>query len=40
MIYEFGPPGPTFKAIGGGQFLGIANPVWVLIVLTSSSPSS
>ena len=34
MIYEFGPDGDIFKAIGGGAILGIANPVWVLIVLT------
>ncbi len=34
MIYEFGPHGATFKAIGGGQCLGLSNPVWVLIVLT------
>jgi ribose transport system permease protein len=34
MIYEFGPSGATFKAIGGGQFLGLSNPVWVLIILT------
>jgi ribose transport system permease protein len=34
MIYEFGPSGATFKIIGGGQFLGLSNPVWVLIVLT------
>jgi ribose transport system permease protein len=34
MIYEFGPSGATFKAIGGGQFLGLSNPVWVLIVMT------
>jgi ribose transport system permease protein len=34
MIYEFGPYGATFKAIGGGQFLGLSNPVWVLIALT------
>ena len=34
MIYEFGPSGPTFKIIGGGQFLGLSNPVWVLIMLT------
>ena len=31
MIYEFGPYGDTFNAIGGGAILGIANPVWVLI---------
>ena len=34
MIYDFGPYGPTFKAIGGGQFLGLSNPVWILIALT------
>jgi ribose transport system permease protein len=33
MIYEFGPYGDTFNAIGGGQFLGLANPVWALIIL-------
>jgi ribose transport system permease protein len=33
MIYEFGPDGPTFKAIGGGSILGIAHPVWVLIII-------
>lgn len=34
MIYNFGPGGDTFKAIGGGAWLGLANPVWILIVLT------
>jgi ribose transport system permease protein len=34
MIYEFGPYGDTFDAIGGGDILGIANPVWMLVVLT------
>src|SRR5689334_13408883 len=34
MIYEFGPYGDTFNAIGGGQVLGLATPVWALIVLT------
>ena len=34
MIYDFGPYGAAFKIIGGGQILGLANPVWVLIVLT------
>jgi ribose transport system permease protein len=34
MIYDFGPYGATFKAFGGGQFLGLSNPVWVLIALT------
>jgi ribose transport system permease protein len=33
MIYEFGPYGDTFIEIGGGAMLGIANAVWVLIVL-------
>jgi len=34
MIYDFGPDADTIYAIGGGQMLGIANPVWVLLVLT------
>jgi ribose transport system permease protein len=50
MIYQFGPGGPAFKVIGGGQNIGlneismalfgaplpfqIANPVWILILLT------
>jgi ribose transport system permease protein len=34
MIYDFGPYGAAFKIIGGGQILGLANPVWVLITLT------
>ena len=34
MIYEFGPYGDTFDAIGGGELLGIANPVWMLVVLS------
>ncbi len=34
ILYEFGPSGPIFKAIGGGSFLGMANPVWVLVALT------
>jgi ribose transport system permease protein len=33
MIYEFGPDGATFKAIGGGAFLGLAHPVWVLVII-------
>jgi ribose transport system permease protein len=32
-IFEFGPDGATLLAIGGGSTFGIANPVWVLIVL-------
>jgi ribose transport system permease protein len=35
MIYEFGPDADTIFAIGGGQMLGIANPVWVLLALTA-----
>ncbi len=34
MLYEFGPGGPTFKSFGSGAWLGIANPVWVLVTLT------
>ena len=34
MIYEFGPDGDIFNAIGGGEILGIANPVWLLLVMT------
>ena len=34
MIYKLGPGGPVFKEIGGGAFLGVAHPVWVLIVMT------
>lgn len=34
MIYKLGSGGPVFKEIGGGAILGIANPVWVLVVLT------
>jgi ribose transport system permease protein len=33
MIYDFGPDGAVFKAIGGGWFFGLANPIWVLIFL-------
>ncbi|GBD44616.1 Ribose import permease protein RbsC [bacterium HR40] len=35
MIYDFGPDANTFYWIGGGQVLGIANPVWVLVALTA-----
>jgi ribose transport system permease protein len=34
MIYEFGPYGETFIGIGGGEILGVANPVWMLLFLT------
>ena len=33
MIYDFGPHGATFKAFGGGQFLGLSNIFWALIIL-------
>jgi ribose transport system permease protein len=35
MIYDFGPYGDTFIAIGGGAVLGLANPVWVLLLLAA-----
>ena len=34
MIYEFGPYGDGFNSIGGGELMGIANPVWTLLLLT------
>ena len=34
MIYEFGPDGDTFIAIGGGEILGLSNMVWLLVVMT------
>jgi ribose transport system permease protein len=34
ILYDFGPGGPIFKAIGGGQMLGLSNPVWALIIIT------
>jgi ribose transport system permease protein len=33
MIYEFGPQADAFIALGGGTTLGVANPVWVLLLL-------
>jgi ribose transport system permease protein len=33
MIYKLGPGGPIFTEIGGGSLLGLANPVWVLLVV-------
>jgi ribose transport system permease protein len=33
MIYQFGPSGDAFIEIGGGAILGIANPVWALVLL-------
>lgn len=34
MIYEFGPDAELFYWLGGGSVLGIANPVWVLVIGT------
>ena len=34
MIYEFGPYADQFNWIGGGDVLGISNPVWALFLLT------
>jgi ribose transport system permease protein len=34
MIYNFGPSGPIFKSFGGGDLLGVANPVWFMLGLT------
>ncbi|MBV9567186.1 MAG: ABC transporter permease, partial [Hyphomicrobiales bacterium] len=33
IIYQLGPSGETFEAIGGGDLFGIANPVWLLIIM-------
>lgn len=35
MFYQFGPDQPLLFWIGGGSTLGVANPVWVLIVMTA-----
>lgn len=32
MIYEFGPDGDIFNRLGGGDILGVATPVWVMVV--------
>ena len=34
IIYQLGPWRDTFDAIGGGDILGIANPVWLLLIMT------
>ena len=34
MVYEFGPDERGFLALGGGSFLGLANPVWILLACT------
>ena len=35
MVYEFGPAQTTFLALGGGTWLGVANPVWMVLVATA-----
>lgn len=35
MFYQFGPDQALLYWVGGGQTLGVANPVWVLIVMTA-----
>ena len=32
MIHDFGPDEELLLALGGGRFLGVANPVWLLVV--------
>ncbi|MET0606413.1 MAG: ABC transporter permease [Beijerinckiaceae bacterium] len=34
MIYDFGPDAKIVYEIGGGQMFGVANPVWLLLLLT------
>jgi ribose transport system permease protein len=34
MIYEFGPDGDIFTAIGGGEIAGVSNMVWLLLAMT------
>jgi ribose transport system permease protein len=34
MIYEFGPDGDIFMAIGGGEIAGVSNMVWLLLAMT------
>jgi ribose transport system permease protein len=33
MIYNLGPGGPSFKIWGSGHLLGLANPVWFMVVI-------
>lgn len=33
MIYEFGHDADTFFSIGGGQIAGVANPVWLMLLM-------
>jgi ribose transport system permease protein len=34
MIYDFGPDGDLFMAIGGGGIAGVSNMVWLLLAMT------
>jgi ribose transport system permease protein len=34
MIYDFGPDGDVFMALGGGEIAGVSNMVWLLLALT------
>jgi ribose transport system permease protein len=34
MIYEFGPDGDVFMALGGGEIAGVSNMVWLLLAMT------
>ncbi len=36
MVYELGPDEASFVALGGGQTLGIANPVWALLLIAGT----
>lgn len=33
MVYQFGPDEEAFLALGGGTMFGVANPVWVLLLM-------
>ena len=37
MIHDFGPDEDLVLALGGGRFLGLANPVWLLLVAALSA---
>ena len=35
MVYEFGPDSERFLALGGGSTLGVAHPVWLMLLLVA-----
>lgn len=37
MVHDFGPDEELLLALGGGRFLGVANPVWLLIVAAAGA---